>query len=543
MRIGPVALNWPSRKPVKPVPLVIRPYVAPVTGWRRRAGWVSLCLLAVGLLVYGFYYAITTPYLLKAFLAPFVPLAAFTVWALPESGATPTRSLNRLYWAFFLGTMLWPNYLALALPGLPWISVVRLLGLPLAIVLLVRVSTSKEFVGDVGSVVKSIPALGTFMAVFVAIQVLSIFVSSQPLNSVEQVFDNQISWTAIFFVSCFVFRERGTVERWAAWFCISSVLICVMCLWEIKLQHVPWAGHLPSFFPVNDPSVQHTLAGSRRLGTGDYRIEGNQSTSLGLAEFLALATPFFLHFVAGDFKFRTRAMAALSLPFVFFMILETHARLGMVGFFLSILIYLSVWSYEQWRSSKSNILGPAIMAAYPVFFVVFVAASFFVQRLKTLVWGNGETAASNEGRMEQIRDGIPLILKRPWGYGTGQGAEKLGFTDGAGTLTIDNYYLLVALDWGILGVIFYYGLVIMSAWAAGRNGWARKMPQREYTFLLPAGIALVEFFVIKSIFSQTFNHKLQFMIMGMIAAVIHRMRNGDSSAPVSAKKQTSPATI
>jgi hypothetical protein len=505
---------------------VLKPYTArPARSW-RIAGWIAVSVLTVACVINGFYYALTTPFLLKEFLAPLVPLGCLAIWALPESKTPPTRALEFLFWAFLFATMLWPNYLAVALPGLPWISAVRLVGLPLAIVLMVRLSTSRTFVAQIKGAVQSIPRLGTFMACFVAIQIFSVIISDKPFVSADAVFDNQIGWTAIFFVSCYIFLRPGAAQRWAAAFCICAVGLSFLGLWEMRLEQVPWADHVPSFFAIEDESVQRVLAGARRLGTGDYRVQGPQSTSLGFAEFLALATPFLIHYMAGAYRLAVRLAAGVALPLVFYVILATHARLGVVGFMLGCLLYLLVWSLKRWNQVKGSILGPAIVVGYPMIFFGILAGSLVIGRLRKIVWGNSETAASNQGRLEQLKAGLPMVLQRPWGYGAGRGADKLGFTDPGGFMTIDNYFLLVALDWGILGFIFYYGMILMTIWNAGRYGLAPSVRRREHALLFPVGIALTEFFVIKTIFSQTHNHKLQFMMMGMVVALIYRVRYG-----------------
>ena len=168
-----------------------------------------------------------------------------------------------------------------------------------------------------------------------------------------------------------------------------------------------------------------------------------------------------------------------------------------------------------------------MIAAYPAFFVAFITASFFVGRIRRMVWGSGETQASDEARKEQLRLGIPKVFSHPWGYGTARGADELGVTPGPlGIVTIDNYFLLVALDWGILGFIVYYGMIVMAVWAAGRQLATDRLRSREQAWLIPATIALVEFFVIKTIFSQTHNHKIEFMLLGMVCALLYRIKFG-----------------
>jgi hypothetical protein len=47
-------------------------------------------------------------------------------------------------------------------------------------------------------------------------------------------------------------------------------------------------------------------------------------------------------------------------------------------------------------------------------------------------------------------------------------------------------------------------------------------PQGELTMLLPLVVALMNFVVIKSVFSQNANHPLVFMMLGAVVALTYR---------------------
>lgn len=127
-------------------------------------------------------------------------------------------------------------------------------------------------------------------------------------------------------------------------------------------------------------------------------------------------------------------------------------------------------------------------------------------------------------------DGIPKILSHPWGYGFGRSAEILGFTNGLGVLTIDTYYLSVALDLGIVGFFLFFSIFIVAIIRAMTRAYSA---DGEAGYLAPAAITLVNFVIIKSIFSQTDNHPLIFAVLGLIVALIYRFdrsRTGDERA-------------
>ncbi|HEX5378283.1 MAG TPA: O-antigen ligase family protein [Phenylobacterium sp.] len=505
-------------------PFVLKPYAAELTGWRRALAWAATPILVLICLVGGFFYALTTPYLIPQFAAPLVILGLIVVWALPDFKSAPTGLLGKLFFAFLIAVLLWPNYLAIVPPGLPWITAIRLIGFPLTFILLICISVSPEFRAKLAEVLTSVPYLWKLVVIFICIQVVSIVFSKHVGDSINALVETQVSWTVMFFVACYVFTRPGAAERWAAIMWVSAIILCFIGIEEAREEHVPWAGHIPSFLQVQDEYVSRVLQGARRLGTDEYRVQGTHSTSLGFAEYLALTTPFVIHFMMGKYPPWVKVAAALSIPFIFYTIYKTGARLGMVGFFIAALLYTLCWGVMRWRQVRGSLIGPTVVLAYPAFFCAFIAATFFVQRLHNMVWGGSNTSYSNEGRMDQVAAGMPKIISHPWGYGIGQGAEALDYHNLAGVLTIDTYYLLVALDYGVVGFLVYFAAIIVVIVQCAKYGLVVAPKERERTFLIPLGISLSAFFIIKSIFSQTENHTLQFMMMGMALALIYRIK-------------------
>ena len=67
-------------------------------------------------------------------------LALLIIWVLPDVGRGPVGLLSKLFFTYLVVLILWPNYLALQLPGLPWISFRRLVMFPMALILLILVA-------------------------------------------------------------------------------------------------------------------------------------------------------------------------------------------------------------------------------------------------------------------------------------------------------------------------------------------------------------------------------------------------------------------
>lgn len=525
-----ISRDWLTLSRWMQKPAILAPYTAEDTSPARRLLMIVLLgAFSAFLAAYGFFYALTAPYFIMPMAMPLLGLAALAIWALPDMRRAPTNVMEVLLFAFFICLVIWPNYLAVSLKGLPWITLIRATGFPLALTLLVCVSVSKEFREKSSKALAETPVLWRLLAIFVVIQFLSVAMSDNIPSSIQKLIVAQVNWTAIFFASVYVFLRPGRVERWAFILWVAVAAIAVIGLMEADQRKVLWAGHIPSFLRIDDERVQGILSGAMRRATGEYRVKGNFTTPLGLAEFLALAMPFIVHFAMGPFRTPIRVAAAISIPIFFQVVILTDSRLGAVGGFLSVLLYVFFWGVLQWRRNKQSFVGPIVVLAYPAVFCTFIAATFFVTRLKRMVWGGGAEQASNQGRLNQIERGLPKIASNPIGHGIGEGAETLGVVSRGGVLTIDNYYLLIALEYGVIGFLVYYGAILSAIFYSGRHA-LDPSNDREFGYLVPLCVTLTNFFIIKSVFSQQDNHPLIYMMLGMVVALVYRKRQAEKAS-------------
>src|SRR5207237_702663 len=148
----------PAREPrqrVKPAPeIILRPYARP---GRRTPFIIMMVLLVVACFAYGYGFSVFAPYRMVPFAFPILILGAIAIWALPELGTAPRRALMTMFFIFFFSLPLWPNYLAIALPGLPWITLIRLTGFPLTFILLLSVSISQSFRSELAAQLRATP--------------------------------------------------------------------------------------------------------------------------------------------------------------------------------------------------------------------------------------------------------------------------------------------------------------------------------------------------------------------------------------------------
>lgn len=480
-------------------------------------------------LIYGFEFGQFAPAMTPVFAAPIALLLLISIWALPDMRRGPVGLLEPFLFAFLIVTFMWPKYMAVALPGLPWITLTRLVGIPLVLILLISLSVSQVFRDQLKHAMGGAPLVWRFLACFVGVQALSIAFSHAKSASFQLFVLDQLNWTAIFFISCFVFSKPGRATKYAAILCVMAVLLSLVGMVEYRQARVLWAGHIPAILRINDPNVLLVLAGENR--NGDYRAVSTFTTSLTFSEFLQLCIPFVFHFIVTAKRFWIRALALVSAPVLLLGIFASGSRSGVLGFGIASLIYFLFWAILRWQRIKAGLIAPAVVLSYPALAALSFASTFLVAAIRRKVWGGGETLDSTLARKEQYASGIPKVLSHPFGHGIGQGAEVLGFQVPSGLFTIDTYYLLIALEYGFLGIIFYYGMILIAIWNSGKYSLVAPPNNDEFIILIPVMISLINFVITNSVFSQTDNHSLIFMNLGLVVALACQVRDAIGQSP------------
>jgi hypothetical protein len=454
------------------------------------------------------------------FIVPIALLACLILWCLPPGEYAPTRVIEPLFLAFFAALVLWPNYLAVAVSTLPWMTMLRMTGTPLLIALLACISISRSFRQNLWEIISADKVIFRLIIGLAALWTFSILMSADPGQSFNRYIVAMVNLIGIFFVSCYLFSRPSFAETWVRMLLVMLAIVCAVGIWEFRIQGLPWANHIPSFLKIEDPVVQKVVGqGVNRLGI--YRVKGTSTTPLGLGEFLGLAMPFAMHFLLGRYGLLVRVAAGIFIPVAAWVILLTDSRLGFVAGCASVLFYMLIWAMLRWRQEKNSMFAPAIVLSYPAIFIAFMAATVFIGRLRNEFWGTGEQQYSTQSRLDQWAVGIPKVLQNPIGHGIGESAETLGWTNLAGTLTIDSYWLSVLLEIGVLGFLVFYGLMLRAAFTAARVA-VNSAGDREIALLLPMSVALLNFVIVKMVFSQDANHPLMFMILGAVVALSHR---------------------
>jgi hypothetical protein len=478
------------------------------------------------------------------------------IWVLPDVKRPPLPTMEKLFYAYFIVMVMWPNYLAIALPGLPWITLQRLVALPLSLILLICISASHVVRVKLSAVLGAAPWVRNLLFAFLLLQVISVGFSAQPFFSINQLVTVLTTDTAIFLAGCLLFAEDGQAERMAGLLVATAVGLSLIAALEVRMGKTPWADSIPSFLKIEDPSVLLTLKGAARSGLA-RRAQATYSTALGLGEFLAIVFPFALHFAVNPYRRTVRAAAIFAIPLLVFAVAASQSRLGFAGYFITGVTYPLLWASIHWRRRSTNVFVNAIVYLSPIFMAVASVALFTVDAIRYRVLGGGATEYSDQGRVDQLNMAIPKILSHPWGYGIGRGAETLDYRSPSGQLAIDSYYVRLALEYGPMGLAIFVGLFAAAVFYAGRAVFSASPDTNEKALFLPVGVALVNVLVIKSVYATEDNAPVVFAIFAMLVGLtyrtfgrtfggsvaVNRQEGADQTTLSYAKKTANPALV
>lgn len=490
---------------------------------------VAFCIAYA--LIAGYFLGVFQQRILQQFALPIGALLMIFFWALPDRQGASYKALTVSFFLAMVASAAWPAYLAIALPGLPWITVTRLIYTILALSFFYLIATDKQSRTLIASQLASQATIKIFLILFILTQFLTIpLARSNASDALSAVINYQMIWTLPLFAALIVFHNTDNFNKLCKTILWTTVILCIIGLLEYRREQVLWANSIPSFLKVVDPMVERILAGVRRAADGLYRVNATFTTSLSLAEYLGLALPFIIH----QFFINKTPLVRLAITVLYIAtiatIIVTRSRLGMIAVGITHLIYPLLVGLRRWSHKRNDLIGPSLIALYPIMLLTFMAALLASRRLYIMFLGSGAHQASNDARETMYEKGIPMILKNPWGFGANQGAGALGFYSPTGILTIDSYYLSIGLDYGIIGLITFYGMIIIAITLCVRTYLASN--DQSTSAAAPIAIALTSYFIIKSVLSQSQNQNLLFVFIGAAIAL-----NAHSQSTLKQQKQ------
>lgn len=494
---------------------------------RRRAsryGWLKASVAYVMLTALAVFYGLVVAVLPASWMiipaTPILAALAIILWALPDVNRVPVAAMRRLMLVVLALSIVWPAYIAMDLPGLPWITPTRLAMFALLAIFLLTLASAATFRADLWDIAKRHRYVFAALLAYWATMFITIPLSPNIPVSIKGTADRHVFWLMPFFVTMLIVLEPKLMKRLTQVLIICAGILVVLAVLERRKGYPIWSLSIPPFLKIDPELLDHILSSQARSGDGLYRARGTFTVSLSFAEYLGLTVPFIIHYIAEARRWLVRLALIAAYLGVFTAIILTNSRLGMVAFFASHGVYLLIWGIKRWREKPGDIWGPAVVLGYPAGAAAFFVLMLSWRRLRVMTLGGGQHGASDWARDTQWAMGWPKIFANPIGHGTNQGGITLGFYGPGDKLTIDSWYLSTLLEYGIVGFVAYMAFFLLAALIGARL--FIETQDDELKLAGPAAVALVSYIIVKYVLSQDENQMLAFMLVGAILGLSAR---------------------
>jgi len=469
------------------------------------------------------------------------------LWVMPDFPIAPLKKTRALFVVTLIVLLIVPNYYALDIQGLPWISTRRLVIFPLIALFGLSASMSSAIRRDIVSAISTNRLLSLGLIGFFVTIVLSFFTSINLTGSLSQFTDAVLTWLVPWLVTLYVIRSDADVQKTVKVIAICAALVCLLAIVErvlnrhLAIEALP--GPLLERLMADSPSIERMVTADP-YRDGMYRALSVFGTSLSLGEFAAIATPFGFYYAAYSNTFFQRLLGVGLVFLCLGGIIAAYARGGNVAFAAAFGSFAALWYFRTRRFDRRSI-GAAIVAVVAVIF--FTSSSIAVmtwQRAHNWVFGGGEAAISTEGRFFQWEASKPHIISNPLtGHGFANGADILGGGTPQGGLTIDSYVLSLIVETGIPSLIFFM-LMLFSGIAYSARRFLTDPSEMGALNGALAG-SLIAYMVNRLVLSQRENHTLIFLILGLIMVSHELYLRGIAvkPAPTLDKAPIAPAAI
>ena len=248
---------------------------------------------------------------------------------------------------------------------------------------------------------------------------------------------------------------------------------------------------------------------------------------MSLGEFLAITAPIAFALTVGERGSLRRSAWLVCLLLILGGAAATASRGAVLAIGLALCASGSFFLWRFMKTANAWRFKPAV--AFLAALTLLASPAIGAGAWKMVTGEPGaSTARSSQGRIDQIEQAWPKIMQRPiGGYGSGRAARVLGFW--GTTLTIDNYYLTLALDVGLPGPLALAALFVGMARLSARGSRSTGRSQSAvYAGLAGSATAL---FVMRMIVSQSSNLSILYVVLGALVGTAALRRVTRRAAP------------
>ncbi len=501
---------------------ILPPYTRKVTDLRHRllkAAVITATLVFA--VIMGFWVALFSTLVVPMFAAVIGVLLLTAMWMADDLEPDLSRIGAFLYILLVALLVAWPSYLAVDIPGLPWITPTRIVLALMAGVFLLQVSQSRITRDLIRNAVVGLKPAYVGYAVFIFFMFATILLSKKSGDAVSFVVQQLILWNLPLLVGLWLFNDERLAPKMLAVVTVPLFVVMVLTFFESR-DHLPiWIPHIPSFLQVDGPQMQAFLSTQFRYD-GTYRARGTFGIHLYFSQFLLIALPFVLHKALDATDTTRRGLAVAFLGLTIFTILLNNTRTVMTGQLVVIAGMLGIFALRHYLHSRSRIdmTGPLVALSIPAGVVVMAVLIASSNRLRNMTIGGKANIGSDDVRSGQWERAFSALLSNPLGHGTGDSGPLTGRMAN-GIWIVDSQWINFLVDYGIIGaggLIFFLAFVAIS----GVLIYLQRA-DRSADLCGPAAVAIGSVMMTMITISFVGNLPLLMILVAMITATRYRL--------------------
>ena len=513
---------------------------------QHRAWWKLACIaftgLALFMIVYtGFLVAVGGTLAFRFVGFPIGVMALLGLWLLPDVDKPDIAPFYKLLTAYMFLMVAWPSYVAIAIPGLPWVTPPRIV---LGVLLVVMLS---HFPQIAESRRKVVDLLGydrlafRLYLLFLFMEVIVIPLAQSPVDVLSYEVMQGVLDTSAMVAAAWIFTDVTRIPkvlRILVYGCIFTMLVTLL---ENYMQHPPWLGYTPSFMRIDPVLYETYVSPQARVGDGRYRVRATFGIVLYYSQYLGIVLPALLYEM-WKMKGWKRVLAIALVPLILQTVWFVNARTASIGLLIALFGFAFMVLLRQlFFRGRGDALKPGIMVAMVMLAVAgMVGAIASSHRLQMYTIGGQQHAGSNAVRDQQWAGAWRAVRRNPIGVGMGTPLPDVGAVSSKGIAIVDSFFLNLLVGVGPLGFIGFMGAVARIAWLGMMTFLRAKTELEEWAGAL--SLALLNFIVAAYVISFADNIYLLFtMAVAILALHRHQSARIAAEAPT-AKALPSPST-
>jgi hypothetical protein len=493
----------------------------------HRSWWkfasIAFVALALFLTMYtGFLVAIGGTLAFRFVGFPILVMAGISLWLLPDVDKADNAPFFKLLIIYMFLMVAWPSYVAIAIPGLPWVTPPRLVLGVLLIGMLTHFPQIAEARRKVVDLLTYDPLAFKLYGLFLLMEVIVLPLSPTPVDAFSYEVMQGVLDTSAMVAAAWCFADIKTVPRLMRVLVLAGILSMLVTILENWLQRPPWFGYIPSFMRVDPTLLETYLSPQARIGDGRYRVRATFGIVLYYSQYLGLILPPLL-FEMWKAKGWKRVLSILLIPLILQTVWFINARTASIALLVSLfgfgglVLLRQLFFRPRGDSLKSGIMVSLVLLAL----AALIGAIASSHRLQMYTIGGQQHAGSNAVRDQQWDGAWKAVRKNPIGVGMGIQLPDVGIVSSSGIAIVDSYYINLLVGVGPLGFIGFMGCVARIAWLGMMVFLRAKNDLEEWGGVL--AISLVNFIISAYVISFADNNYLVFTLAVAILA-LHRLQ-------------------